>query len=93
MNRQNRFEDESTWNLHGRKYQEMYNQMRKVCGVIFEHLTRIGLTKEGLKDNDKDAWCRKYQRVSRSFFNEDFEQANREASDVISQMNNINFKQ
>jgi hypothetical protein len=58
---------------------------------MFRYLTRIGLTKEGLKDNDKDAWYRKYQRVARSFFNEDFEQANREAKDVIGQINNLNI--
>jgi hypothetical protein len=88
MNRQNRLEYEKVWEMHNVKHQEMYEDMRKVCGVMFKHLTRIGLTKKGLRDGDKETWYRKYQRIARSFFNEDYQQVNREASDTIDQMNN-----
>jgi hypothetical protein len=44
------------------------------------------------KENDRNRWYRKYLRVSSDFFNENFEQANREARDVISEMTNTDTK-
>jgi hypothetical protein len=62
--------------------------MKRVCLARYRHSTRIGLTLNNFKEGDGNCWYRKYLRVSRDFFNEDFEQANREARDVIDEMNN-----
>jgi hypothetical protein len=40
----------------------------------------------------RNSWYRKYLRLSRDFFNKDFQHANREARDVIDEMNNKNMK-
>jgi hypothetical protein len=43
-------------------------------------------------DDLKDKWLCKYQKIARDFFNEDYEQANREARDVLQELNGQKIK-
>jgi hypothetical protein len=61
--------------------------MKKVCLSRYRRATRVGMTLRNFKENDKNTWYRKYLRVSSDFYNEDFEQANREVRDVIGLIN------
>jgi hypothetical protein len=66
--------------------------MKNVCLARHRRATRIGMTLNNFKEGDKNEWYRNYLRVSRNYFNEDYEQANREARNVINKITNSNRK-
>jgi hypothetical protein len=71
----------------------MHFMTKKVCLARHRRATRMGITLNSIKDKDKNEWYRSYLKVSRSFFNEDFEQANREARDAIAKITNSNTRE
>jgi hypothetical protein len=92
LDREGRLSNESIWELHDSKHEELFIHMKKVCLARHRRATIIGMTLSKFKEDDKNKWYRNYLRVSRNYFNDDFEQANREARDVIDLINNSNVK-
>jgi hypothetical protein len=45
-----------------------------------------------IKDYSNEKWLCKYQKITRGFFNEDFELVNREARDALQEFNGQNIK-
>lgn len=68
---------------------EMFKHMSEVCRSVIRRTTKIDVIIRNLKgaSSTKNArkWYCKYHKIARSFFNEDFEQSNRETREVINE--------
>jgi hypothetical protein len=45
-----------------------------------------------MKDNSKEKWYGKYQKIARDYWNEDFELVNQEAIDALQEIKGIGIK-
>jgi hypothetical protein len=88
INRENRCSNDNIWLQHDRRYEELFTHMKRVCLARYRGSIAMGMSLSKFKENDKNCWYRKYLRILRDFYNEDFEKANREARDVVSEISN-----
>jgi hypothetical protein len=86
--------EDDIWEIHSKKMSSLYDRLYRVCGTLVRSEVRIGLTLDKLPgtQDDRGMWYRKYQRISRSFYNEDFRKANMEVREVLAEMDNKNMK-
>jgi HSP90 family molecular chaperone len=78
LNRENRLWS-NTKNFGKEKYDHFFTHMCTECRLLIRRVTKFGDVIKDAKLKNEEKWYCKYQKVARSFFNEDFEQVNCEA--------------
>jgi hypothetical protein len=66
--------------------------MIEACRLMNRKMIKIGNVIKDIKDSQKDKWVSKYQKIARDFFNEDYEQVNKEPRDVLQELYEQNIK-
>jgi hypothetical protein len=68
-------------------YNDFFVHMYEACRIMNCQMIKMGNVIKAIKDSCKEKYLCKYQKIARMFHDEDYEQANREARELICELN------
>jgi predicted ATP-dependent endonuclease of OLD family len=59
------------------EYPELFRHVSESCRILNRKMIKIDNIIKDLKDNSKNKWINRYEKIASDFFNENYEQANK----------------